>query len=102
MSEVEPSCPGAVAPERTRTLDVGPVRLRLHEWGDPTGEPLVLCHGMWDHARGFDLLAPLLAERYRVIGIDARGHGGSSWTDAYGWAEDVLDITCVLRSIGRP
>lgn len=102
MSEVEPSCPGAVAPERTRTLAVGPLRLQLHEWGDPAGEPFVLCHGMWDHARGFDQLAPLLAERYRVVGVDARGHGGSSWADAYGWNEDVGDIACVLRSLGRP
>jgi pimeloyl-ACP methyl ester carboxylesterase len=91
-----------VAPERSRTLDVGPIRLALHEWGDPEAEPVVLCHGMWDCARGFARLAPLLAERYRVIGIDARGHGESSWADAYGWGEDILDIGCVLRSIGRP
>ena len=102
MSDVEPSCSGAVAPERMRTLAVGPIRLQLCEWGDPEGEPLVLCHGMWDHARGFDRLAPLLAQRHRVIGIDARGHGGSSWADAYGWSEDVLDICSVLRSLERP
>jgi pimeloyl-ACP methyl ester carboxylesterase len=102
MSEVEPTCSGAVAPERSRTLSVGPVQLRLHEWGDPESDPFVLCHGMWDHARGFDQLAPLLAERYRVIGIDARGHGDSSWTDAYRWPDDVLDICSVLRSLERP
>ena len=102
MSRQEPTYEGAVAPERSRAIAVGPMRIALHEWGDPAGEPLVLCHGMWDHARGFDVLAPLLAERYRVIGMDARGHGDSSWADAYRWPDDVLDICCVLRSIERP
>ena len=37
----------------------------MHEWGDPQATPILLCHGMFDHARGFDLLAPRLAERFR-------------------------------------
>jgi pimeloyl-ACP methyl ester carboxylesterase len=92
--------PGAVPPERSRDFDSCGFRLRLHEWGDPQGEPLVLCHGMWDHARGFDLFAPLLAERYRVIAIDARGHGDSAWCDSYLWDQDVSDIARVVRSLG--
>jgi pimeloyl-ACP methyl ester carboxylesterase len=78
------------------------VRLRLHEWGDPAAAPLVLCHGMFDHGRGFDTLAPLLAERFRVVAIDARGHGDSGWADAYGWTADLADIANVLRWLDRP
>jgi pimeloyl-ACP methyl ester carboxylesterase len=102
MLQGSPELAGAVAPERTRTLALGPLRLCLHEWGDPHGVPLVLCHGMFDHARGFDVLAPLLAERYRVIAIDARGHGDSSWVDTYRYWDDVTDICEVLRSLGPP
>src|SRR5690349_9924664 len=102
MTEQALSYDGAVAPERTRELRVGPLRLHLSEWGDPAAEPLVLCHGMWDHSRGFDTLAPLLAERYRVVAVDARGHGESSWADAYRWVDDVADIGHVLRSLERP
>ncbi len=98
----EPQFSGAVAPERAHNLESNGVRLRLHEWGDPAKAAVVLCHGLFDHARGFDLLAPRLAERFRVVAIDARGHGDSSWTDAYIWPADVADITVVLRSLGRP
>ena len=55
---------------------------------------------MWDHGRGFDLFAPLLAEHYRVIAIDARGHGDSDWSDSYGWDQDVRDIVRVVQSLG--
>ncbi len=102
VSPSEPSFPGAAAPERSRDLESMGIRLRLHEWGDPARQPVVLCHGMFDHARGFDLLAPLLAARFRVVGIDARGHGDSAWADTYGWLADVADVVNVLRSLGRP
>jgi pimeloyl-ACP methyl ester carboxylesterase len=98
----EPEYAGAVAPERTRTfLSLG-VPLRLSEWGDPDAAPLVLSHGMFDHGRGFDLIAPRLAERFRVIAIDARGHGESGWVDAYTWGTDVADVVNVLHSLDRP
>ena len=77
------------------------MRLHLLEWGDPAAPPLVLCHGMWDHARSFAVFAPLLAERFRVVAVDARGHGDSEWADAYTWATDVHDIVNVVRSFGR-
>lgn len=99
---IEPWHPDAVAPERSATLESNGAKLRLHEWGDPTAAPIVLAHGMFDHSRGFDLLAPLLAEHYRIIAVDARGHGDSDWCDNYMWDMDVLDIVNVLRWIGRP
>lgn len=98
----EPVFSGAVPPERTASIMSAGIRMHMLEWGDPCAEPLVLCHGMWDHARSFALLAPLLAHRYRVVAVDARGHGDSEWADAYTWPADVLDLVNVLRSLGRP
>jgi len=97
----EPSFPGAVAPQRHASVESVGVRLNLLEWGDPEAPPLVLTHGMWDHARSFAVFAPLLAERFRVIAIDARGHGDSAWARAYSWLTDVLDVINVLRWVGR-
>ncbi len=99
---VEPDFPGAVPPERRSTVVSAGLRLGCLEWGDPAAPPLVLCHGMWDHARSFSVLAPLLARRYRVVALDARGHGDSDWAAAYSWPSDVRDIVAVLGTLGRP
>jgi pimeloyl-ACP methyl ester carboxylesterase len=97
----EPSYPGAIAPQRCTSVESLGVRLNLLEWGDPEAPPLVLTHGMWDHARSFAVFAPLLAEHFRVVAIDARGHGDSAWAGAYSWLTDILDVISVLRWVGR-
>jgi pimeloyl-ACP methyl ester carboxylesterase len=97
----EPLFPGAVPPDRRHTVDSLDVTLNLLEWGDPLAPPLLLCHGMWDHARSFALVAPLLARRYRVLALDARGHGDSGWANGYSWLVDVADIINVAHWIGR-
>jgi pimeloyl-ACP methyl ester carboxylesterase len=76
--------------------------LRIDEWGDPSAPPLLLLHGAFDHGRGFDLLAPLLATRFRVLSLTSRGHGDSEWVDSYAWQNDVADAVNLLRSLGRP
>jgi pimeloyl-ACP methyl ester carboxylesterase len=96
------SYPGAAAPARQRFVASLGLRLNLVEWGDADGEPLLLTHGFYDHARSFDSFAPLLAARYRVLALDSRGHGDSDWPDAYTWHADVLDVVSVLRELGRP
>lgn len=98
----EVSYPGALPPERTRAVRSGALRINTIEWGDPAAPPLVLCHGMWDHARSFAVLAPLLARRFRVVAVDARGHGDSEWSNAYTWPVDIADLIAVLRSLNRP
>jgi pimeloyl-ACP methyl ester carboxylesterase len=98
----KPDYPGAVAPERSRFFATDGVRLRVDEWGDPSAAPVVLLHGAFDHGRGFDLLAPLLAERFHVLSLTSRGHGDSDWVDSYAWPSDVADAVRLLRSLGRP
>ena len=98
----EPSYPGAEPAERITTIPSAGLRLNALEWGDPAAVPVVLCHGMWDHAHSFAVIGPMLARRFRVIAVDARGHGDSEWADAYTWPADVLDIVNVLRWLGRP
>lgn len=90
------------APEREHDLAPFGVRLRIHEWGDPRGTPIVLAHGMYDHGRGFDAIAPWLCKHFRLVAVTARGHGDSAWADAYAWPLDVADLVGVLEWVGGP
>lgn len=94
-----PSFPGAQPAERQYDFDSRGQRLRLYEWGDPEGRAIVLSHGYWDNAHGFDLLAPLLAQHYRVVALDTRGHGDSAWVDSYHWSQMAYDIVHVLEHV---
>src|SRR5687768_11636115 len=62
----------------SRFATVNGLRLHYLDWGG-SGPPLVLVHGLDRHAHTFDHLAPHFAARYRVIAVDMRGHGESSW-----------------------
>ena len=58
-------------------MDAAGLRVHLAEAG--AGDPLVLQHGWPQHWLAWRKLIPALAESYRVICPDLRGHG---WTDA--------------------
>ena len=59
-----------------RYVDAKAVRMRYFVGG--TGPPAVLVHGLSGAASNWDLLAPRLAQRRRVLVPDLPGHGGSS------------------------
>ncbi|MFQ5897426.1 MAG: alpha/beta fold hydrolase [Candidatus Methylomirabilia bacterium] len=53
--------------------------LKFHylEWGAPDAPALVLLHGFTGHARTWDHFAEAVADRFRVLALDQRGHGDS-------------------------
>ena len=62
-----------------RTVFVGSKEFLVRETGLPDAPPVVLIHGwVYDSVETFNRLAPILAERFRVIMIDQRNYGGSS------------------------
>ncbi|MEU6827990.1 alpha/beta fold hydrolase [Nocardia beijingensis] len=65
-------------PDRTWTVDRDGAELAVFEWGDAAGEPLVLVHGLTDTHRVWSTVAALLADGFRVITYDVRGHGDSA------------------------
>lgn len=67
---------GAIEPLH-HTL-AGRPRLHAVEWRPRASPTLVLLHGANQHSRYWDRLARLL-EPYRVVALDARGHGASEW-----------------------
>ncbi|MFD0360869.1 alpha/beta fold hydrolase [Nocardia sp. GCM10030253] len=65
-------------PDRQSTVPVESAELAVFEWGDPAAEPLVLVHGVTDTHRAWAKVAALLADGFRVITYDVRGHGRSA------------------------
>jgi len=81
-----------------RLLDVRGLKLHAIERGQ--GELTLLALGWLDHARSFDLLAPLLTGR--TVALDFRGHGDSQWVGAggfYHFLEYVADIDGALEQL---
>ena len=80
-------------------VEVRGLRLHLIERGE--GEPSLLLHGWLDHARSFDLLAPMLPGR--TLALDFRGHGDSGWVGAggfYHFIDYLSDVDGVLDRLG--
>lgn len=69
--------------------------LYYEEWGDPESPAVLLLHGFTADLRSWAQVIPELAEEYRVVALDLRGHGKSSAPEdpaAYAievFAEDV-------------
>ena len=61
---------------------------------------LVLVHGSWDSHRNWDLVVPRLAEVFRVLSYDRRGHSQSERPTGQGSVrEDVADLAALLEHL---
>lgn len=82
------------------TASVNGVRLFYQLSG--TGEvPLVLVHGSWDSHKAWDLFVPPLADSFRVLTYDRRGHSGSERHTGQGSVrEDVTDLAVLIEYLG--
>ena len=68
------------------------ITLRYVDWGGE-GPTMLLFHGDMRTSRSWDAVARRLTNDYRVIALDARGHGDSDWTPrGYRFAERVDDL----------
>jgi len=61
----------------------------------------LLLHGLASNARIWDLTAPYLASRFRIIALDQRGHGLSDKPEGgYTFAEVAGDLEELLEALG--
>jgi pimeloyl-ACP methyl ester carboxylesterase len=79
-------------------LDVGGASLWYEQAGE--GEPLVLLHGFTLDARLWDSLFGALAEHFRAIRYDLRGHGRSSLPVQDRPYSHVADLEGLLDALG--
>ncbi len=77
--------------------------LNLHylDWGGEDRQPMLLLHGLQDCAACWDLFAPAMTPRYRVLALDHRGHGESPWAPdgLYKLADYVGELEAVVHAL---
>jgi pimeloyl-ACP methyl ester carboxylesterase len=75
--------------------------VRLHYELQGSGEiSLALVHGSWDSHHVWDVVVPALAERFRVLTYDRRGHGQSERPAGQGSVrEDVADLAALIEHL---
>jgi esterase len=76
------------------------LRLHYREWGDATAPPLVLLHGVTGNADVWDAFAPAMADRFRVLALDQRGHGESDWAGSYETDQMAEDVGAFAAALG--
>lgn len=83
-------------------LQIPGLSLAAQAYGPTTGRPLLALHGWLDNAASFARLAPVL-EGYRVVALDAAGHGRSEHRAAhagYHFVDWVPDVVSAADQLG--
>jgi pimeloyl-ACP methyl ester carboxylesterase len=81
-------------------LRVNGVRIAYTDTGI-TGIALVLVHGSWGSHHNWDPVVPGLAEHFRVVSYDRRGHSDSERPSGQGhFSEDVADLAALIEQLG--
>jgi pimeloyl-ACP methyl ester carboxylesterase len=91
----------AVEPSSRRIPATDGLSLHVLEWSRD-GTPLVLVHGFGNDAHIWDDAAPAVAECYRTVALDLRGHGDSDRDPEcrYDYDFHVADLEAVFAALG--
>ncbi|MBE9128788.1 alpha/beta fold hydrolase [Coleofasciculus sp. LEGE 07081] len=83
-----------------QTLALPDIQLSYLEWKQAE-EPLLLLHGLADHALVWSSLGDYLANRYHIVAPDMRGHGESSKPERdYTFASAIADLEALMEHLG--
>ena len=83
-----------------KTVSINHIDLSYLDW-QTDGEPVLLLHGLADHALAWSTVANKLAQNYHPISVDMRGHGQSSKPDSgYDFDTVVNDLVQLIDHLG--
>jgi pimeloyl-ACP methyl ester carboxylesterase len=92
-----------LASEVPQELRVRAGALELHclVWGREGDPSVLLVHGSGGHAHWWDVLVPALLPGRRLVAVDTRGHGESSWPETADYRIESLcaDLVAVLEAL---
>jgi non-heme chloroperoxidase len=79
------------------------VRLRYAEQGDPSGQPIIMLHGLTDSWFSFSRILPDMPASYHIYALDLRGHGGSDRPAlGYTMADFAADVISFMDTMELP
>ena len=84
---------------REHRIRLRDIEIAWFEWGDPSGQPVVMAHATGFHARCWDAVATALGPGYRAIALDQRGHGRSGKAGPYDWRVFGSDLTAFIDQL---
>ena len=80
--------------------EVGDLTMRYMDWGGD-GPPVMALHGLASSGHWYDLVAPNLRERFRIISPDQRGHGRTTQANTgYDWETLAGDVARLMDHLG--
>ena len=83
-----------------RWANISELKVRYLDWGGD-GYPLLALHGLASSAHWYDIVAPLLRDKYHIYAPDQRGHGKTtSAPSGYDWQTLSQDLVELMDHIG--
>ena len=90
---------GRLPGPQEKWAQVGDLKMRYLDWGG-NGPAVLALHGLASSAHWYDLVAPLLRDRYRIIAPDQRGHGKTTAPpNGYDWQSVASDVVGLMEAL---
>jgi pimeloyl-ACP methyl ester carboxylesterase len=81
-------------------LHIEGAKIYYEEAGNKSKPTLLLLHGGFGTINDFDAILPTISDKFRIIGIDSRGHGKSTLgKQILTYARIQLDVEDILKSL---
>jgi pimeloyl-ACP methyl ester carboxylesterase len=74
--------------------------LETTSYGEQTGIPLLIVHGLFGSGRNWRALAKHFSRRRRVLTVDLRNHGNSFWDGSNTYEDLAADLAAVIAAHG--
>lgn len=85
------------APGSAGSIDAAGIVWGMRQWGESTGRPLLLVHGVTSDAGIWWRIAPALAAGgFRVTAVDMPGHGRTAWQGRHRFVDSASDLAAFI------
>lgn len=85
---------------KVNRIELNGITFQYRETGNLSGPTIVALHALGKSAESWDQAAAVFGEKYRVLALDQRGHGGSARTSTYSFelmCEDLLHFANAME-----